>query len=93
MRIKLDSSTIGLPEYKREEARNDFLKMYDGFPVQVIWIYLKRIRFLKHGGTMIGTGNMLEDYKLPAKYLDGLEDVVAACNVLLLYAVQPHCLC
>jgi hypothetical protein len=39
---------------------------------------------------MIGTGNMLEDYKLPAKHLDGLEDVVTACNVLLFCAVRPH---
>jgi hypothetical protein len=80
MRIKLDSSTRVLPEAKREEARNDFLKMYDEFPVQVVWIYLKRIRFMKHGGTMIGTGNMLEDYNLPVKYLEGLEDVVVVCS-------------
>ena len=79
MRIKLDSSTKGLPEVKREVARKKFLEVYNDFPVQVVWIYLKRIRFMKNGGTMISSGNMLEDYDLPAKYLEDLEDVVAAC--------------
>jgi hypothetical protein len=35
MRIKLDSSSYDLPEEVREIARNDFLKVYDQFPVQV----------------------------------------------------------
>ncbi len=79
MRIKLDSSSRGLPAKVREEVRNDFLKLYADFPVQVVWIYLKRIRFMKLGGSMIGFGNMLEDYVLPAHHLHGLEDVVAEC--------------
>ncbi|CZR60705.1 uncharacterized protein PAC_10601 [Phialocephala subalpina] len=78
MRIKLDSSTRGLPTETREAKRNRFLEVYDQFPVQVVWIYLKRIRFMKLGGTMIGIQNTLEDYVLPAQHLHGLEDVVAA---------------
>lgn len=80
LRIKLDTRTRGSPEDKREEARNGFLKFYGSVPVQVVWIYLKRIRFMKHGGTMIGNGNMLEDYNLSPQLLFGPEDVIAACR-------------
>ena len=80
MRIKLDSGSRGLPEEIRESARNEFLKVYDDFPVQVVWIYLKRTRFMKLGCTMIGIRNTLEDYVLPAQHLHGLEDVIAACT-------------
>lgn len=83
MRIKLDTATRGLPEAKREEARKEFLRKFvysDKFPVQVIWIYVKRIRFMKYGGTMINAQNMLEDSFLPVEYLYGTEDVIAACK-------------
>jgi hypothetical protein len=79
IRIKLDSTTTGCPEDEREEARNNFVNLYDDFPVQVIWIYLKRIRFMKLDGSMIGVRNVLEDSELPAEHLKGLEDIVAAC--------------
>lgn len=64
----------------REAARNQFLDLYEDFPVQVVWTYLKRIRFMKMGCTMIGISNELEDSVLPPKYLHGLEDVIAACK-------------
>jgi hypothetical protein len=77
MRIKLDSGSQGQPPHKREEARNKFLKLYDGFPFQVIWLYLKRIRFMKHGCTMVTTDIFLKDSKMPADLLFGKEDVIA----------------
>lgn len=81
MRIKLDSTTVGLPSQAREKARNDFLSWYDKFPVQVVWIYLKRIRFMKHGYTIISAASkFLEDSPMPAEYLSGLEDVIATCE-------------
>lgn len=83
MRIKTDTFTRGLLEEKREELRKDFLREFaysDKFPAQVIWIYVKRIRFMKHGGTMINAQNMLEDNVLSGKYLYGTEDIVAACK-------------
>lgn len=79
MRIKLDSTSTGLPEAVREGVRNEFLNLYDEFPVQVIWIYLKRTRFMTQGCTRIGISNTVEDYVLPAKHLHGLEDVIASC--------------
>lgn len=83
MRIKTDTFTRRLSEAKREEARKDFLREFvygDKFPAQVIWIYVKRIRFMKHGGTMINAQNMLEDSVLSGKYLYGTEDMIAACK-------------
>jgi hypothetical protein len=85
MRIKLDSSGSGLPEVIREDARNEFLKLYDKFPVQVVWIYLKRIRFMTLGCTVISIRGMLEDYELPAQHLHGFEDAIASCK-----SVHPH---
>lgn len=82
MRIKTDTMTRHLPEEKREDARKKFLKecIYGtNFPAQVIWIYVKRIRFMKHGGTMISPKNMLEDGVLSAEYLYGTEDIIAGC--------------
>ncbi|RDL31810.1 Uncharacterized protein BP5553_09212 [Venustampulla echinocandica] len=81
MRIKTDTITRGLSEAKREESRKKFLREFvygDKFPAQVIWIYVKRIRFMKHGGTMINAQHMLEDSVLPGKYLYGAEDIIAA---------------
>ncbi len=86
MRIKLDSSTRHLPEETREAQRHRFLELYDQFPVQVVWIYLKRIRYMKLGFTRITTLNMLEDDVLPSQHLYGPEDVIAACKCpLFLY--------
>jgi hypothetical protein len=83
MRIKTDTITRGRPEAEREEARKAFRREFvygDKFPAQVIWIYVKRIRFMKHGGTMINAQNILEDSVLSEKYLYGTEDVIAACK-------------
>jgi hypothetical protein len=77
MRIKLDSSTQGLPPDMRENARNEFLDMYDGLSFQVVWIYLKRIRYMKQGLTMITRANVLKDSKMSSNLLFGKEDVVA----------------
>jgi hypothetical protein len=77
MRIKLDSSTQGLPPDVRENARNEFLDMYDGLSFQVVWIYLKRIRYMKQGLTMITRANVLKDSKMSSNLLFGKEDVVA----------------
>lgn len=79
MRIKLDSTTRYLPGDVREKARNKFLEEYERIPVQVVWIYLKRIRFMKLGGTVISARNVLEDGELPAQQLHGAEDAIAAC--------------
>ncbi|KAH8649432.1 hypothetical protein BGZ60DRAFT_422302 [Tricladium varicosporioides] len=78
MRIKLDSTTRYLPQDIRANARNKFLEQYERIPVQVVWIYLKRIRFMKLGGTMINVQNVLEDNQLPAQQLHGAEDVIVA---------------
>jgi hypothetical protein len=83
MRIKIDTATHSLPEIERKEARKHFLKDFvcnDKVPAHVIWIYVKRIRFMKHGCTMVNAQNMLEDSVLPAKYLYGKEDVIATCR-------------
>lgn len=83
VRIKTDTATRHLSPEEREEARTDFLKkcVYsDKLPTQVIWIYVKRIRFMKNGGTMINGQNMLEDSVLPERYLFGTEDIIAACK-------------
>jgi hypothetical protein len=77
MRIKLDSSTQSLPPDVRENARNEFLDMYDGLSFQVVWIYLKRIRYMKQGLTMITRANVLKDSKMSSNLLFGKEDVVA----------------
>ncbi|KAH6681370.1 hypothetical protein B0J14DRAFT_623366 [Halenospora varia] len=78
MRIKLDSTTRYLLRDVREKARNKFLEEYERIPVQIVWIYLKRIRFMKLGGTVISARNVLEDGELPAQQLHGAEDVIAA---------------
>jgi hypothetical protein len=92
MRIKLDSSTRGLPEETREAHRNQFLELYDKIPVQVMWIYLKRMRFMKLGFTRITSSNMLEDDVLPPQHLYGPEDVIAACMCpLFLYSYDSSC--
>ncbi|KAH7357059.1 hypothetical protein BKA65DRAFT_220674 [Rhexocercosporidium sp. MPI-PUGE-AT-0058] len=83
VRIKTDTATRRLPETKREESRKDFLREFvysDKFPAQVIWIYAKRIRFMKHGGTIINTQNMLEDSVLSGECLYGTEDIIAAAR-------------
>jgi len=81
IRIKTDTITRSLPEAKREEARKGFLREFvygDKFPAQVIWIYVKRIRFMKHGGTIINAQNILEDSVLSGEHLYGTEDTIAA---------------
>lgn len=83
MRIRLDTSTRGLPEEIREAHRNQFLELYDKFPVQVIWIYLKRMRFMKLGFTRINRSSVLEDDVMPVEHLYGPEDVVAPCMCTL----------
>lgn len=80
MRIKLEGKTRHLNPQGREDARTDFTKLYDTFPVQVIWVYLKRIRFMKLGGTSIVASGIMEDRVLPANQLDGVEDVIVACE-------------
>lgn len=76
-RIKLDSSTRFLSQDTRAEMRRSFLDIYEKYPVQVIWIYLKRIRFMRLGGTEINFRNVIEDSNLRADKLEGPEDVVA----------------
>lgn len=77
MRIKLDSTSQGQAEEKREEARIKFLDTYKDFPIQVIWIYLKRTRFMRPGGSMIGPFDALWDSELPVDKVEGNEDTIA----------------
>lgn len=80
MRIKLESQIRHLNKSEREDARTDFTKIYDEFPVQVVWIYLKRIRFMKLGYISIVASGLMEDRVLPAAQLNGEEDVIVACE-------------
>lgn len=77
LRIKLDSSTRFLSNETRKDMRRNFLNIYQKYALQVVWIYLKRIRFMKLGRTVIDSGGVIEDSNLPADQLEGPEDIVA----------------
>ncbi|KAL2062326.1 hypothetical protein VTL71DRAFT_6592 [Oculimacula yallundae] len=86
MRIRTDTVNRHLPGTAREGMRKKFNtdNIYSNvFPTQVIWLYVKRIRFMKNGGSMIGKQGMLEDSVLLPKYLYGAEDVIAGSRALI----------
>jgi hypothetical protein len=64
--------------------------MYEGLSLQVIWIYLKRIRYMKHGFTMITKENVLKDVEMSIDLLFGKEDVVAKGTLAILNGRQPN---
>ncbi|KAL5347020.1 hypothetical protein ACLOAV_008163 [Pseudogymnoascus australis] len=76
-RIKIDTRTRGRDEEFRNKAREDLIHQYWEFPPQQLWIFLKRERFLMHGGTILGLRSDVHDHPLPAELLPGPEDVIA----------------
>ncbi|MCJ1406564.1 hypothetical protein MMC19_000630 [Ptychographa xylographoides] len=77
LRIKIDTRTKGLDEQMREDARDNLREFYCERPPHQVWIYMKRIRFMKNGGTFLGPGDKVIDSHLPAKLLPGPEDIIA----------------
>lgn len=71
-------------EVTREQAQDQFLEMYDELSAEVAWLFLKRLRFMKLGYTKFNSSGILEDFLLPAKYLQGPEDIIVACRCLVL---------
>jgi hypothetical protein len=77
-RIKLDSLSIISSIEEREKARTKFMESNSkAYPLQVIWIYLKCIRFMKLGGTKISLEDVVQDSELPSEEIEGPEDVIA----------------
>lgn len=77
LRIKLDTWTSGMPEDDREKARRNLQDNLCQLPPQRLWIYLKRIRFMFKGGTILDMGGEVADSKLPLENLRGPEDAIA----------------
>lgn len=76
-RIKIDTRTKGRDEGFRQKAREDLMHQYWELPPQHFWIFLKRWRFLIHGGTILGLRSDVHDYPFPAELLPGPEDIIA----------------
>lgn len=89
-RIKIDTRTKGLDEDLRDKARVDLIHQYWELPPQHLWIYLKRSRYLIHGGTILGLRSDVHDYRLPAELLPGPEDVIAKSKHLTNALIPSH---
>ncbi|MCJ1227995.1 hypothetical protein MMC12_004654, partial [Toensbergia leucococca] len=89
LRIKIDTWTKGLNEQLREDTRNNLRDLYCERPAQQIWIYMKRIRFMKNGGTFLAPGNKIVDSNLSAELLPGPEDIIA--HMAQLFEPPHHC--
>ncbi|MCJ1471582.1 hypothetical protein MMC13_000222 [Lambiella insularis] len=89
LRIKIDTWTKGLAEQQREDTRNNLRDMYCELPAQQVWIYMKRIRFMLTGGTILGWENNIEDSNLRAELLPGPEDVIA--HMARMFTRPHHC--
>lgn len=77
LRIKIDTWTRGQDEELREQRRDELRDLYCERPAQQMWIYMKRIRFMKNGGTIIGSDGRIVDFNLREKILPGPEDTIA----------------
>jgi hypothetical protein len=88
LRVKIDTWSKGLDESIREDARDHLRDLYCELPVQRLWIYVKRERFMFSGeATILTPQGAVLDLKLPPELLAGPEDLVAKCKL----NQEKHC--
>ncbi|KAG4433316.1 hypothetical protein IFR05_011189, partial [Cadophora sp. M221] len=79
LRIRIDTWTKGLTESFRNRVRQDLAEFYCQLPIQRLWIYLKRVRFMSksNGGIIIDLRDKVQDMHLDGSLLRGPEDEIA----------------
>jgi hypothetical protein len=83
LRIKIDTWSLGLDESVRNGTREHLRDMYCQLPIQRLWIYLKRQRFMFciPDSIILTPKGRVMDVELPAELLAGPEDLVAECKL------------
>ncbi|KUJ19189.1 uncharacterized protein LY89DRAFT_479643 [Mollisia scopiformis] len=90
LRIKIDTWTSGLDEGFREKVRQDLGKLYCRLPPQRLWIYLKRLRFMFKGCTILDPYGEILDSEFSLEDFHGPEDAVANMWEKFLPGRFPH---